>query len=176
MKTINKKENYAMRTQKVTNFATLFLCIIMIAASVLTGCTAKETADTGNKPVVVYVADIFNTLNPYDTGAFSDSYVFNQVYESLAKANDQGNAIPGLAKSWEISADALTYTMKLVDNAVFHNGEKFKASDVVFTYNFAKGFAPKKAYYSMVKTVEVIDDYTVKFTLDKPYPLFLTYT
>ena len=165
-----------MRTQKVTNFATLFLCIIMIAASVLTGCTAKETADTGNKPVVVYVADIFNTLNPYDTGAFSDSYVFNQVYESLAKANDQGNAIPGLAKSWEISADALTYTMKLVDNAVFHNGEKFKASDVVFTYNFAKGFAPKKAYYSMVKTVEVIDDYTVKFTLDKPYPLFLTYT
>ena len=64
MKTINKKENYAMRTQKVTNFATLFLCIIMIAASVLTGCTAKETADTGNKPVVVYVADIFNTLNP----------------------------------------------------------------------------------------------------------------
>jgi peptide/nickel transport system substrate-binding protein len=172
-----------MRTQKITKLATLFLCIIMIATAVLTGCTAKEPtdtgnkpADTGNKPVVVYVADIFNTLNPYDTGAFSDSYVFNQVYESLAKADDQGNAVPGLAKSWDISADALTYTMKLVDNAVFHNGEKFKASDVVFTYNYAKDFAPKKAYYSMVKTVEAIDDYTVKFTLDKPYPLFLTYT
>jgi ABC-type transport system substrate-binding protein len=165
-----------MRTQKITKLALLFLCITMIMAPVLTGCTAKETAGTGVKPVVVYVADIFNTLNPYDTGAFSDSYVFNQVYESLAKADDQGNAIPSLAKSWDISADALTYTMKLVDNAVFHNGEKFKASDVVFTYNFAKGFPAKKAYYSMVKTVEALDDYTVKFTLNNPYPLFLSYT
>ncbi len=165
-----------MNTRKMTKLTSLSLFIIMTMISVLTGCTAKETVGTGTKPVVVYVADIFNTLNPYDTGAFSDSYIFNQVYESLAVADDKGNAVPSLAKSWEISPDALTYTMKLVDNAFFHNGEKFKASDVVFTYNFARDFPAKKAYYSMVKTVEVLDDYTVKFTLEKPYPLFLTYT
>ncbi|MBN1266023.1 MAG: ABC transporter substrate-binding protein [Anaerolineales bacterium] len=165
-----------MNTGKTTKLATLFLCIIMVSTTVVTGCTTKETAGTGNKPVVVYVADIFNTLNPYDTGAFSDSYIFNQVYESLAKADDQGNAVPCLAKSWDISADGLTYTIKLVDDAFFHNGEKFKASDVVFTYDFAKDFPAKKAYYSMVKTVEVIDDYTVKITLNQPYPLFLHYT
>ncbi|MDH4242101.1 MAG: ABC transporter substrate-binding protein, partial [Phycisphaerae bacterium] len=122
-----------MNTRKSTKLATLFLCIIMTLIPVLTGCTTKEAAGTGSKPVVVYVADIFNTLNPYDTGAFSDSYIFNQVYESIATADDKGNVVPGLAKSWEISPDALTYTMKLVDNAYFHNGEKFKASDVVFT-------------------------------------------
>ena len=167
-----------MRNPKMTKLVNLFLCIFVIATSLLTGCTTKETnvANPADKTVVIYVADIFNTLNPYDTGAFSDSYVFNQVYESLAKADDQGNAVPCLAKSWEISEDALTYTMKLVDDAYFHNGEKFKASDVVFTYNYAKDFPAKKAYYSMVEKVEAIDDYTVRITLNKPYPLFLSYT
>ena len=166
-----------MKTKnKLTKIAFILLCSSMILTLVLTACGGKETVDTGTKPVVIYVADIFNTLNAYDTGAFSDSYIFNQVYESLAKADDNGNAIPCLAKSWEISPDALTYTMKLVDDATFHNGEKFKASDVVFTYNYAKDFPAKKAYYSMVNNVEALDDYTVKFTLNNPYPLFLTYT
>jgi peptide/nickel transport system substrate-binding protein len=154
----------------------LLLSLIMVTATFFTGCTTEEVEGSAEKPVVVYVADIFNTLNPYDTGAFSDSYVFNQVYESLATADDDGNAVPCLAESWEISSDGLVYTMKLVEDAVFQNGEPLKASDVVFTYSYCKDFPAKNAYYSMVKSVEAVDDYTVKFTLTNPYPLFLTYT
>lgn len=165
------------KRKKTKRILTILLCLVMLL-SVLTGCGAtKGGADTSkDKPVVVYVADIFNTLNPFDTGAFSDSYVFNQVYESIAKTDDKGDATPCLGESWEVSTDGLVYTIKLVEDAVFTNGEKLKASDVVFTYTYAKDYAAKNAFYAMVKTVEAIDDYTVKFTLNTPSPLFLGYT
>ncbi len=167
-----------MKTRKKTKKALIiFLCLVMLM-SVLTGCGATNSTESSGdtQPVVIYVADIFNTLNPFDTGAFSDSYVFNQVYETIAKSDDLGNPVPCLGESWEISPDGLVYTIKLVQDAMFTNGENLKASDVVFTYAYAKDFAAKNAFYSMVQKVEAIDDYTVVFTLDKPSPLFLGYT
>ena len=166
-----------MRTNKKnTKIFAIFLCVALLF-SVLTGCGATQSEDTASqKPVVVYVADIFNTLNPYDSGAFSDSYVFNQVYETIAKVDDKGTPQPCLAESWEMSSDGLTYTIKLVKDAKFQNGEIMKASDVVYSYTYAKDYAAKNAFYSMVKKVEATDDSTVVFTLDKPCPLFLGYT
>lgn len=165
-----------MKSKKIL---VMFLCIAMIM-SAFTGCSSSKASgndnEDGEKPVVVYVADIFNTLNAFDTGAFSDAYVFNQVYETLAKVDDEGNTNPCLADSWEISPDGLVYTINLVQDAKFHNGELLKASDVVFTYKYAEDFAAKKAFYSMVKSVEAIDDYTVKMTLNNPSPLFLGYS
>lgn len=174
-----------MSTKKRTAKILAMLLSIILLMSALTGCAGATVSSTGStgeqqavkqKPVVVYVADIFNTLNPFDTNAYSDSYIFNQVYETLAKVDDKGNPEPCLAESWEISPDALTYTIHLVKNAVFHNGEPLKASDVVFTYTYAKKFPGKKAQYSMVQNIEAIDDSTVKFTLNKPTPLFLVYS
>jgi peptide/nickel transport system substrate-binding protein len=166
-----------MKNKKIV---ALLLTLVMII-SVFTGCSGATTGgstqvESTEKPVVVYVADIFNTLNPFDTGAFSDSYVFNQVYETIAKVDDEGNPKPCLGESWEISDDALTYTVHLVKDSKFQNGEPLKASDVVFTYTYAKQFAAKNAYFAMVEKVEALDEYTVKFTLDKPTPLFLAHT
>src|SRR5665647_180473 len=112
------------RRKRTKRLLAILLCLVMLL-SVLTGCGAtKGGADTGEtKTVVVYVADIFNTLNPFDTGAFSDSDVFNQVYESIAKTDDKGDPVPCLGESWEISTDGLVYTIKLVKDAVFTNGE-----------------------------------------------------
>lgn len=166
-----------MKLAKSTKKILTWFILTMWLASILTGCGVSTSTkdDPEQKTVVVYVADIFNTLNPFDTGAFSDSYIFNQVYETIAKVDDEGNPQPCLAESWEISEDALTYTIKLVKDAKFHNGELLKASDVVFTYTYVKDFAAKKAFYSMIDKVEAVDEYTVKFTLSKPSPLFLGY-
>lgn len=169
-----------MKTTKMTKIFAICLCL-MLLASVITGCGATKppeaTGDGADQKVVsVYVADIFNTLNPYNTGAFSDAHVFNQVYETIATVDKDGNAQPCLAESWEISEDGLTYTVPLVQGALFQNGEELKASDVVFTYTYCRDFAPKNAFYSMVKEVKALDEYTVEFTLDKPTPLFLSYT
>lgn len=165
------------KEKKIRKFIALILCGVLMM-SLLSGCGATTTVDTsgGEKTAVVYVADIFNTLNPYDTGAFSDSYVFNQVFETIAVVDEEGNAQPFLAKSWDISEDALTYTVQLVEDATFSNGDPVTANDVVFSYTFARDFAAKNAFYSMVDKVTALDDYTVEFKLTKPSPLFLAYS
>lgn len=167
-----------MKTKRIIS---LFVALVMII-SVLTGCSGATTGsndskETGSeKPVVIYVADIFNTLNPYDTGAFSDAHVFNQIFETLATIDDDGNAKSCLAKTWEISPDGLEYIFHLVEDAKFQNGEMLKASDVVFSYKYAKDYAAKNAFFAMVESVEATDDYTVVFKLDNPTPLFLGHT
>ncbi|MBR5229963.1 MAG: ABC transporter substrate-binding protein [Firmicutes bacterium] len=166
-----------MYSRKTSRFVALALCMILVL-SCFAGCggSGTETGDDAAKVAKVYVPDIFNTLNPFNTGAFSDSYVFCQVYETLFTVDDSGVPQPQLAESYEISEDALTYTVKLREDAVFENGEPFKASDVVFTYEYAKGFAAKTAFYGMVEKVTALDDYTVEFKLDNPTPLFLGHT
>ena len=157
----------------------LVLCIVMVlclAACGETGTQGGAEATDGEKGVVVRVADIFNTLNPFNTNNLSDQYVFNQVYETLAVVGEDGSPVPCLAESWEISEDGKDYTIHLVQDAVFHNGEKLTAEDVAFTYTYAKDFSGRQLYYKAVQDIEIVDDYTLIFHLDAPTPLFLAYS
>jgi len=168
-----------MYSKKSKRFLAFALCLILVLSS-FTACgnTGGEGDEGGEEAKVakIYVADIFNTLNPFNTGAFSDSYVFCQVYETLFVVDDSGVAQGQLAESYEISDDALTYTIKMIEDATFSDGTPVTAHDVVFTYEYAKDFAAKTAYYGMVESCTALDDYTVEFKLDGPTPLFLAHT
>ena len=59
--------------------------------------------------------------------------VAGKIYQSLLKFDFDQTPKPGLAKSWEISEDGLTYTFHLYDNVTWHDGAPFTAADVVFT-------------------------------------------
>ena len=78
--------------------------------------------------------------------------------------------VPILAKSWEVSEDGLTWTFHLRDDVYWHDGEKFTADDVVYTYKTVKEME-LGVYYSTIgpiHTFEKVDDYTVKFITDAP--------
>lgn len=104
------------------------------------------------------------------------------------------NIVPGLATSWDVSADGLTYTFKLRHGVKFHTTAKFtptrdlNADDVIFSYNrmaldshpFHKLAAGQSfAYFNdmgmskIVDKLEKVDDYTVRFTLKAPESPFL---
>lgn len=83
---------------------------------------------------------------------------------------------PALAKSWTISEDGLVWTIRLQENALWHDGKKCTADDVIFTYDLINN---KKARYGSNKfmrkngiTCRKIDDYTVEFAAKKFSPLF----
>lgn len=109
------------------------------------------------------------------TDAASSMSLVN-VYDSLVYPLQDGTMKPQLAEKWEVSDDNLEYTFYLRKGVKFHNGDELKASDVVFSakriITIGEGFA--YLYKDIVKDVSSIDDYTVKFTLNKPFGPFVS--
>lgn len=99
------------------------------------------------------------------------------VYSGLIWMKPDFTPAPQLAESWE-NPDPKTWIFKLRKGVKFHNGQEFKAADVKYTFDTEldeKTAAPNRAFYTPIQKTEVVDDYTVKFTLDAPYGPFLTY-
>jgi peptide/nickel transport system substrate-binding protein len=73
------------------------------------------------------------TLNPVSAASKYDRYVTNYLFTPLIYLDKNLQPIPGLADSWDISDDGLTYRFELNEKATFSDGTPVRASDVVFT-------------------------------------------
>lgn len=101
--------------------------------------------------------------------------VCGKMYESLLTYDFDFTPKPGLAESWEISEDGLTYTFHLVQNAKWHDGEPFTADDVVFSCaEFLPEVHPRaRSNFANCEKIEALDDYTVRFTMKQPFGPFM---
>ena len=111
-------------------------------------------------------------LDPTSAAAGAiDQVLYSNVFEGLTRFMGDGSVVPGLAKSWEISEDGLTYTFHLNSGVTFHDGTTMDADDVKFSLDRARAedsTNAQKALYADIASVEVIDPATVKLTLSKP--------
>ena len=118
-----------------------------------------------------------NQVDPHRAFTAPDGRAASYYTETLVFTGPNFEIKPLLAKSWDISENGLTYTFHLRKGVKFHNGREMTAKDVKFSYDrimnpktrAAAGFNMKN-----VKSVEVIDPYTVKITLKKPNGAFLS--
>lgn len=105
-----------------------------------------------------------------------DEVVYANIFQGLTRFDANGNVLPDLAKSWDISEDGLTYTFHLQTGVKFQDGTDFDAGDVKFSLDRAR--APdstnaQKALFADIASVDVVDPATVKVTLSKPNGSFL---
>jgi peptide/nickel transport system substrate-binding protein len=114
----------------------------------------------------------FNPFVPSDNGSI---YALEQVCDSLVEADATGLGLrPGLAESWDISADKLTYTFTLRD-AKFSNGDPVTADDVVFSLQqVAAPTSPLGFGFEPMQSVEKVDDKHVKLVLKRPFTPLLS--
>jgi peptide/nickel transport system substrate-binding protein len=101
---------------------------------------------------------------------------YANIYEGLTRINSKGEVRPGLAESWSISKDGLTYTFKLVGGVKFHDGTPFDCSIVRFSYG--RAMAPdsvnaQKQLFEPIADVSCPDTYTAVVKLKRPTALFL---
>ncbi|KAB2853836.1 MAG: ABC transporter substrate-binding protein, partial [Bauldia sp.] len=106
-----------------------------------------------------------------EAAAAVDEVVYANVFEGLTRFAPDGSIVPGLAHSWEISEDGLTYTFHLREGVTFHDGTTMDAEDVKFSLERigAEGsLNAQKALYAAIASVEAVDPLTVRITLSKP--------
>jgi dipeptide transport system substrate-binding protein len=157
--------------------ATAFVSTFAFAASAKTLVYCSEGSPEG------FDSALYTAGTTFDASS-------RTVYNRLVEFKHGGTEIePGLAESWEISDDGLTYTFKLRPGVKFQTTEYFtptrdlNADDVIFSFErqykadnpwnkYVEGAAWE--YFSgmglpdLIKSIEKVDDLTVKFTLNKP--------
>ncbi|MDP3860641.1 MAG: peptide ABC transporter substrate-binding protein [Phaeovulum sp.] len=120
-----------------------------------------------------------STLNPYLSSGTKDVETASLVIEPLAGFNEKGEVIPRLAaevptvENGGVSADLTTITWKLKPGLVWSDGTPVTSADVVFSANYCMdpaGGCAQLARYEGIKTVEALDDLTVKVTYNEPRP------
>jgi len=117
-------------------------------------------------------------VNPVLAISDADKDLTALVYSGLMRKNQNGEYIPDIAKSYDMSSDGKTYTFYLKDNITFHDGYKLNADDVIFTIEKIKDpliKSPRKTNWDAIE-VKKIDDLTVSFTLKEPYISFMDNT
>ena len=124
----------------------------------------------------------FDSLNPYNVKALSTAQgLIGNVYQSLmARSADEPFTLYGLiAKSIETDAARDKVVFHLDPAARFSDGTPITSADVVFTFNLlkAKGRPQQRAAFSLVKSIDAPDDWTVAYDLsganDRELPLTL---
>jgi oligopeptide transport system substrate-binding protein len=145
------------------------------------------------------------SLDPIQIGDTQSHDVGHNLYNGLVryrasidgKGQSLSDLVPDLAESWTTSKDGKTYTFKLRQNVLFHNGRPFEAADVKYSIerlanpnNASKGLwtlnalalEGLKAYQEACKagkkvhldSVKVIDKYTVSLTLQDVIPFAMS--
>ncbi|SFS61376.1 peptide ABC transporter substrate-binding protein [Paenibacillus sp. 453mf] len=184
----------------------VLLTLVLAFGSVLAACGSDNSNEgsqsgEGNAPAE-QVLNINLSAEPptFDPAQAQDSQtntVLKLMYEGLVRMGEDGNPVPGVAESWEISEDGKEYVFTLREDAKWSNGDAVTANDFVFAWKRvldpASTPAPPYAYqlyyienaeqfntgeitdFSQVG-VEAVDEKTLKVKLANPTPYFLGLT
>lgn len=172
----------------------------MVVAAALAGCTspggASASRDLAEPPrrggVLRLVQEAPETLDPAVTSSAYEALLVNQIFDGLVSVDASLNVVPGLASTWSISRDGLTYTFHLRPAVRFHDGTPLTSDDVLFTFRRVLDPGAKRrstvfSYLAIVSGameysegkrsdlpgVEAPDPLTVRIRLDRPYISFL---
>jgi len=125
------------------------------------------------------------TLDPAFAKDQATIWATNQLFNGLVQLDNKLNVQPSIAKSWQISDDALAYTFSLRNDVVFHDDELFEkgkgrkviAQDFEYSFNrlLNKDLAAPGAWVlANVSSFNAVNDSIFSVELNTPFPAFLS--
>lgn len=157
------------------------IALIIVASLGLAGCsggdskgkkeTSKPAKKTG-KDIVIAVQDNFVSLDPHDTNDTLSYSAQKTMMEGLVGFDEEMKVVPVLAESYEANDEATEFTFKLKENITFHDGTPFNAEAVkvnIDRLSNPDNGLKRYSLFALVKETQVVDEYTVKFTLSEPF-------
>lgn len=144
---------------------------LALAASLAFGSFAATTVPAAAQSVLrIGLQDDPDTLDPVSNWSFVGRHVLQSLCDKIVDIDEKGQIVPMLATSWEWNAESTALTLKLRNDAVFHDGTKVDAAAI--KYNLERGLTSaisrRKAEIGAIKTIDVVDDQTVRINLKEP--------
>jgi peptide/nickel transport system substrate-binding protein len=150
--------------------------LLALVSLVLVACGGGGAPQSNTPPGTLYVALEAEPpeLDPNLSSAYVDRQVMASIFDKLVDLNEDGEIVPMLAKSYDVSGDGLTYTFRLREGVKFHDGTAFNAEAVKFNLDrYRKKDSVRSTEVEPIKSVEVVNPMTVRVTLKQPFAPFL---
>lgn len=172
------------------------VCIIIFIFMLSSGCIEKKISnisqDTKANEYIVYsIGDIPDSLLLLDDSKIRSRDMLLSLFEGLVKVDENGVIVPGLAESWTIGKDDITYTFKLREDANWSDGTPITAEDFrsffknilsskqnnLYAYQLfyifgAQEYRENKKSFNGV-AIKAVDDKTLEIRLNSPSSCFL---
>ncbi|WP_341911845.1 ABC transporter substrate-binding protein [Polaromonas sp. YR568] len=111
------------------------------------------------------------SLDPHSLNESLQLTVVGNVYEPLVTRDRSYKLAPSLATDWKQTSPTV-WRFNLRKGVQFHDGSPFTADDVIFSYERAKGDgSDMKSYVGQIKEIKKINDHTIDFVLNTPFPI-----
>lgn len=117
-----------------------------------------------------------DALSPAGNGSDDYTTMTRPLYDKLFMENNEGGIDYYLAENCDISADGLTYTVKLRNDITWSDGTPITTKDVEFgmQYSIARyGYNRYARVNGVEGSYEIVDDQTFSVTLPEPYNYFI---
>lgn len=148
----------------------------------------------GTDPILYHLGATPATLDPQLNNATDGADVIQHLFVGLTMKDQKNAVVPGVAKSWDVSADGLTWTFHLRDDAVWSDGKPVVAENFIYAWKRALDPATGAEYAYQIYYVKnaqkinagemkpdqlgvkAIDDKTLEVTLEAATPYFTQLT
>lgn len=155
---------------------TVILIISLLFFLGISGCIEERNTQADEVDLTIaYGQDIFIGFYPW-TGFINQQTlsINSNIFNSLVEFGDRYQILPALADYWN-NPDNLTWRFYLRNDVTFHNGDVFSADDVKYSIERIKQDKNDTlySYLTMVKEVDIVDDFTIDIVTVEPYPLLL---
>lgn len=118
---------------KVTRRITAATIAALLTGTMPAAVWAATPADT---LVVADAIDDIVSIDPHEAFEFSGVDLNNNVYDTLIELDPAkpGELVPGLAESWSVADDGMTYTFKMKSGITFSSGNPVTAEDAAMSF------------------------------------------
>ena len=142
--------------------------------------TRSEAATPADTLVIADAIDDIVSLDPAQIFEFSGTDLANNVYDTLVELdpNNLGPLVPGIAESWSVADDGVTYTFKIRQDLKFHSGNPITAEDAEFSLRRVILLEQTPSFIltqfgftkdNLEETIKAVDSHTLQIKTDKAY-------
>ena len=164
-----------MKNKVIFKWVSLVICLLMVISILIVGCGQGKSTSSVPTPVEgpqkggilkIGIDRDPSTIGYPATAMFNIDPMFSRpAVEGLVRLDKTGIPVPWLATSWETDPNSKTITFKLRKGVKFHDGTDFNAQAV--KWNLEQFVTAKKLETLQVKSIDVVDDYTVRLNLSE---------